>query len=88
LAGLNNSAVFAAASISSINKTNGGFTLNWTGQPAAKYKVQWSPSITPAAWTSFTNTITSASGNFTFTDDGSQSGGLGPMRFYRLQQIP
>jgi hypothetical protein len=64
------------------------FVLNWTGQPGARYKVQWSPTINPPVWTGFSNVVTSADGTFSFKDDGTQSGGMGPARFYRLQQMP
>jgi subtilisin-like proprotein convertase family protein len=64
------------------------FVLNWTGQPGARYKVQWSPTLTPLVWTTFSNVVTSPDGTFSFKDDGAQSGGMGPARFYRLQQMP
>src|SRR5439155_19678216 len=56
--------------------TPGGFGLNWTAAPADRFQVQYATNL-PPVWTTFTNIVTSATGNFTFTDDGSQSGGLG-----------
>ena len=32
--------------------------------------------------------FTSGNGQFSFFDDGTQTGGLGPVRFYRLQLYP
>jgi len=32
--------------------------------------------------------VTSTNENYLFIDDGSETGGLGPMRFYRLIQAP
>lgn len=70
------------------NTGTNGFSLNWTGPAGAKYRVQWSPTLSPAVWTSFSNVVTSTSTAFSFKDDGSQSAGLGQARFYRLQQVP
>jgi hypothetical protein len=50
--------------------------------------VEWTPFLAPPTWTAFTNLITSTNTTFRFLDDGSQSGGLGAMRYYRLQQVP
>ncbi len=68
-------------------KTSAAANLNWTGPASQKFRVQWSPSISPPAWKSFTNDVSSTNGNFSFRDDGSKSGGLGPMRFYRIMPI-
>jgi hypothetical protein len=63
-----------------------GTTLNWTASPTAQFEVQWTDDLTQP-WNTDTNIITSADGNFTFTDDGSQTATLGAARFYRLVQI-
>lgn len=65
-----------------------GFTITWTGGLGARYMVEWSPTLLPPVWTSFTNIITSPNTTFSFLDDGTQTGGLGPLRFYRPYQIP
>jgi hypothetical protein len=67
--------------------TPGGFVLSWTASPADRFQVQYATSL-PPVWTTFTNIITSTTGDFTFTDDGSQSGGLAGLRFYRLLRLP
>jgi len=74
--------------ISSITRTNNGILLRWDGPVNTRYGVQWSPPLAPLAWTSFTNVITSATAQFSFLDDGSQTGGLRGTRLYRLVQLP
>jgi hypothetical protein len=77
--------------ISSITFTNGGFLLTWYAPTDDIFQVQWTPSLAPTTWSTFTNIITYSSltptngiGFFEFFDDGSQTGGFGPARFYRL----
>lgn len=73
--------------IGSIAWTN-GLLLNWTSATNNQFRVQWTSAMAPAAWTNFTNIITSANGAFSFLDDGSQTGGAAQTRFYRLVQLP
>jgi hypothetical protein len=81
--------------ISSITYTNiggfNGFLLTWYAPTNEMFRVQWTANLgSPITWNLFTNLIrytgpvTAANGLFSFFDDGSQSGGLGPMRYYRL----
>jgi subtilisin-like proprotein convertase family protein len=80
--------------ISSITQTNiggkFGFLLKWFAPTNDIFQVQWTPSLSPVNWQTFSNIITyigpptPTNGLFTFFDDGSQTGGFGPMRFYRL----
>jgi hypothetical protein len=72
---------------SSLTMTPGGFVLNWTAPVADRFNVQYATNL-PPAWLTFTNLVTSTNGNFTFTDDGSQTGGLGGLRFYQLILLP
>ena len=74
-------------SFSSLTLTPGGFVLNWTAPATNEFKVQYATNL-PPVWMTFTNIITSTNGNFTFTDDGTQSGGLASLRFYRLILLP
>jgi subtilisin family serine protease/subtilisin-like proprotein convertase family protein len=67
--------------------TANGFVINWTADPNQRFQVQWSDVI-PPNWQSFTNVVTSTTENYTFTDDGTQSGGFAPFRMYRLRQLP
>ena len=76
-----------AINFSSLTLTPGGFVLNWTAPATDRYQVQYATNL-PAVWMTFSNIVTSTNGNFTFTDDGSQSGGLGVARFYRLLLLP
>ena len=80
--------------IFSITATNiggtNGFLLAWYAPTNDLFQVQWTDNLAPPAWNTFTNIIgytgpvTPTNGLFSFFDDGSQTGGFGPMRFYRL----
>ena len=77
-----------------INGTN-GFLLVWFAPSNDLFQVQWTPSLLPTTWTIFTNppvitydptyaSVNPTNTEFDFFDDGSQTGGFGPTRFYRL----
>jgi hypothetical protein len=70
----------------SVAASGSGTALNWTASPNAKFQMQWKNNLA-APWNTAPTVITSGDGNFSFTDDGSQTAPLGPMRFYRLMQI-
>jgi hypothetical protein len=74
--------------ISGISRNGTGILIQWTASASNQFRVQWANSLVPVTWNTFSTIVTSANGNFSFTDDGSQSGGLGAQRFYRLQQLP
>jgi len=79
--------------ITRIERVLTGYLLTWSGPATARYQVQWTPTLTtppPVVWTTFTNppVVTSPTGLFQFLDDGSETGGLGGMRYYRLVQLP
>ena len=74
--------------ITSITLGADGVLLQCVAPISAQYQAQWTPSLAPSAWTSFTNLLTSTNGIFSFLDDGSQTGGLAGPRYYRLQQLP
>ncbi len=81
--------------ISSIIQTNingsNGFLLTWFAPSNDLFQVQWSSNF-PPTWNTFSNIIsfdtnfpaTSTNAHFDFFDDGSQTGGFSPERFYRL----
>jgi subtilisin-like proprotein convertase family protein len=78
-------------SVSSIVATNGGFLLTWFGPTNDIFRVQWTASLAPASWQTFSNlisydlVISPTNSQFNFFDNGSQTGGtLGSTRFYRL----
>jgi len=88
--------VFASGSFSffSIVPTNiagsNGFRLTWFAPTNDQFHLQWTPALTPANWQNFNGVISllaphsPTNGLFQYFDDGSQTGGFGPTRFYRL----
>jgi len=72
--------------ITSVVSTPGGVVLTWNGAVTDTYHVQWTDALSsfPITWQTVPTAITSGTGVFTFTDDGSQTAPLGPLRFYRL----
>jgi choice-of-anchor C domain-containing protein len=79
-----------AVSNFSVTATNGGIWLKWNGLTNYQYQVQWTTNLAPPpAWNTISNIVlTSTTGIFTFFDDGSLTGGLGRMKFYRLIAWP
>ncbi len=71
-----------------IVKRFNGIEINWSGPPGQQYQVEWSPTLVPAVWTPFAETITSTTGIYGYLDDGSQTGGFGATRYYRLVLLP
>jgi len=71
----------------SINAASGsGTTMTWSASPSAQFQMQWKDDLTQP-WNTDPTVITSSDGNFSFTDDGSQTAPPGAMRFYRLVRI-
>jgi len=83
--------------IFSIQQTNlagtNGLLLTWFAPPGDQFHLQWTPALVPSNWRNFNGVISAQSssahlvltnGEFQYFDDGSQSGGFGPTRFYRL----
>ena len=90
-------------SISSITVTNVGGTneilLQWTEPTNYQFQVEWATNLAPAiAWHTISNVVVTwsgvvsptnaAYGLFQFLDDGSLTGGWGPLKFYRLVEYP
>jgi subtilisin-like proprotein convertase family protein len=85
-----------SVTISSIVYTNiggkFGFWLTWSAPSNYLFQVQWTALLAPATWHTFTNIISynpnfpasATNAQFNFFDDGSQTGGFGATRFYRL----
>ncbi len=79
--------------ISNIIRTNANgtnsFLLVWFAPTNELFQVQWSSGLA-SSWNTFSNIISYSTfisptnSEFTFLDDGSQSGGLGGFRFYRI----
>ena len=71
--------------IQEVSHTTAGTTLRWTSQPGITYRVEWKPALDPAAWQTITPDFAGTGGLLSWTDDGSQTGGLGAsQRFYRV----
>jgi subtilisin-like proprotein convertase family protein len=75
--------------ITSITATNNGFLLQWQGPTNFQYEIQWTTNLAPAVWNTVLNpviniVVTTTNGHFSFFDDGTLTGGLGPMKFYRV----
>jgi hypothetical protein len=75
-------------SIASIQVATNMVQLSWSYPVYARFQVQWAPSIYPASWQNAPTIITPNAGLCTFVDDGSQTGGFAPTRFYRLVLLP
>ncbi len=69
-----------------------GFLLTWFAPSNDLFQVQWTTNLASPNWGTFTNIISyntnvpvgPTNAQFNFFDDGSQTSGFGPMRFYRL----
>ena len=64
--------------------TAGGFKLAWAGPPGQPFTVEYADTI-PPVWRPVPGVVTSATGQYSFTDDGTQTGGLATNRFYRIK---
>ena len=79
------------ASSTRISTATNGFLLTWFAPTDDLFQVQWTPAFADQLghvhqYYLFQSTFSSSPTNtqFNFFDDGSQTGGFGPMRFYRL----
>ena len=71
--------------IGSPKLTANGFGFTWTADPGSEFSVEYAED--PAGpWIEISPPVTSETGDFIFTDDGSGTGGLSPRRFYRLHR--
>ena len=70
-----------------------GYLITWFAPASEQFHLQWTKVIQPSSWRSFNGVIsysaflTAGSSRFTYFDDGSQTGGLDPTRFYRLRLL-
>ena len=81
-------------SVSGITATNiggtNGFLLQWQGPAYFQYEIQWTTNLAPPiAWHPVLNpaineVVTATNGHFSFFDNGTLTGGFGPMKFYRI----
>jgi hypothetical protein len=68
----------------SLVKLKKKFNFAWGAPTNITYQVDYSTNLT-SGWTTFTNLINSTNGTFNFTDEGTNSGGFGSTKFYRLR---
>jgi hypothetical protein len=70
--------------LSVVPQTSGGFQVNWPSQLAIPYRVQWKNSLTDPNWLSIVPDFVGTGATMNWTDDGTQTGGLPGLRFYRI----
>ena len=63
-------------------------TLKWNAPPNLRFVAEYTDSLFPILWKPFPDYITSTNGVYTFTDDGTKTGGPNPTRYYRFLQVP
>lgn len=69
----------------------GNVTLRWSAPAGQRFQVQYATGIPvdgPIQWITLPGEITSTDGDFSFVDDGSQTGGTLPLKLYRLILVP
>jgi hypothetical protein len=71
----------------SLVKLKKKFSFAWTAPTNIIYQVDYSTNLL-SGWMTLTNIITSTNGTFNFTDNGTNSGGFGSTKFYRLRTEP
>lgn len=71
--------------IKEITHATGGTTIRWTSQPGITYRVQWKSSLVAPVWQTITPDFAGTGDLISWTDDGTQTGGVGATeRFYRV----
>ena len=65
----------------------GVFSFTWFSTPGLRFGVEYTDTLFPPYWQPFPLAITSITGEYIFTDDGSLTGGFTPNRFYRIQVL-
>ena len=68
----------------SLVKLKRKFSFAWDAPTNIIFQVEYSTNLL-SAWNTFTNLVTSTNGTFNFTDNGTNSGGFGATKYYRLQ---
>jgi hypothetical protein len=68
----------------SLVKLKKKFSFAWSAPTNITYQVDFSTNLL-TGWTALTNLVTSTNGVFHFTDNGTNSGGFGNTKFYRLR---
>jgi hypothetical protein len=76
--------IIPAIDPASLVKLKKKFSFAWTAPTNITYQVDYSTNLL-SGWATFTNLITSSNGTFNFADTGTNSGGFGNTKFYRLR---
>ena len=71
----------------SVVHTRRNVSFSWTAPANGIYQVDYTSAL-PPVWSTFTNLVTSTNGTFDFTDYGTNSGGFGSTKFYRVRNWP
>ena len=64
-----------------------GAKLSWTAPTNQQFSVEWSATLAPDSWRSFTNIVTSTNGMFMFIDNCTEAVTPASPRFYRVLLI-
>ena len=71
--------------IQDITYTSTGITIKWTSQTGITYRCQWKNQLIGATWQSITPDFAGTGSLLSWTDNGTQTGGLdAAQRFYRV----
>lgn len=74
-----------------VSVVNGVATFTWQAAPGLSFQVQYATAIPPdgvIVWSDVPGIVTSLTGNYSFTDDGSLTGGPTTFKIYRIVQLP
>lgn len=70
--------------VSSITKNATSATISWLSQTGVNYRVQWKNELTDPTWQSIVPDRAGTGSTISWSDDGSQTGGLPATRSYRV----
>ncbi|RME93409.1 MAG: hypothetical protein D6766_08295, partial [Verrucomicrobia bacterium] len=65
--------------------------LSWSAPPGLRFRIEYATELPPDGnvnWIPVPGEITSADGQYEFVDDGSQTGGMTAVKFYRIVPVP
>ncbi len=75
----------SALFVKNITQTQtGATTISWPSQSGTTYRCQWKNDLFEPTWQSITPDFPGTGAVLSWTDDGSQTGGLAPERYYRV----
>lgn len=75
----------SALFVKNITQTQAGATtVSWPSQTGTNYRVQWKNGLADSTWQPITPDFSGTGSVLSWTDNGSQTGGFAPERFYRV----